>query len=326
MRVLSLFDGISCGRLALERAGFEVERYVAYEIDKHAITVSRSNWPDIEHRGSVVGADFREFAGFDMVIGGSPCQGFSFSGKQLNFDDPRSVLFFEFERAVREVRPEFFLLENVRMVKASKDVISDFMGCDPHDFNSALVSAQNRKRLYWTNIPGVEAPEDRGIYLRDIIEDGAVCDRDKSLAITASYINCGHNPEQYLGRKAHQMVLSPASITGRRLNERGVRDDYNKDVDIVQCLQVRKDRNKIGCLTTVYKDNVLSWLPHGRYLNAYDMPDGIWRMLTPVECERAQTLPDGYTAAVSKTQRYKGCGNGWTVDMIAHIFNYMRLA
>ena len=171
IKVLSLFDGISCGKMALERAGIQIEEYVAFEIDKSAIQISKNNYPDIIQRGDVTKADFTEFAGFDLVMGGSPCQGFSIAGKQLNFEDPRSKLFFEFKRALEEVKPKYFLLENVKMKKEYENLISECLGVEPIEINSNLVSAQNRKRLYWTNIPGVERPADRGIMLKDIVHE-----------------------------------------------------------------------------------------------------------------------------------------------------------
>lgn len=164
MKVLSLFDGISCGRVALERAGVPVEVYYASEIDKYAMQVSAKNYPDIIQIGDCTQVDFSEYIGkVDLIIGGSPCQGFSFAGKQLNFSDPRSKLFFEFVRALREIKPKYFLLENVKMKKEFQDVISEQLGVQPIEINSALVSAQNRKRLYWTNIPNVAVPQDKGI-------------------------------------------------------------------------------------------------------------------------------------------------------------------
>lgn len=144
--------------VALERAGIPVERYVAYEIDKYAIQISKKNYPQIEHCGDVTTADFTQYEGFDLVIGGSPCQGFSFAGKRLNFEDPRSKLFFEFVRAIKEVKPKYFLLENVIMKKEHEDVISEMLGVKPILINSELVSAQSRRRLYWTNIPKVAPP------------------------------------------------------------------------------------------------------------------------------------------------------------------------
>jgi len=172
MNVLSLFDGCSCGRVALERAGIKVDNYWASEVDKYAIQVSQKNWPDIEHIGDVCGVDATGMD-VDLLIGGSPCQGFSFAGKQLNFDDPRSKLFFEYVRILKECKPKWFLLENVKMKKESQDVISEALGVEPVEINSALVSAQNRKRLYWTNIP-FEMPEDKGILLKDVVLNGDI--------------------------------------------------------------------------------------------------------------------------------------------------------
>jgi DNA-cytosine methyltransferase len=170
MKVLSLFDGISCGRVALERCGFDIESYDAYEIDKSAITISRKNYPKIKQHGSVVGADFTQYKGYDLLIGGSPCFGFSMAGQRLAFDDPRSALFFEFVRALKESCPKYFLLENVKMKKEHEKVITEYLGVKPILINSNLVSAQNRQRLYWTNIPNITQPEDRGILLKDILE------------------------------------------------------------------------------------------------------------------------------------------------------------
>ena len=170
MNVLSLFDGMSCGRIALDRLGIPVDKYYASEIDKYAIQVSEANYPDIIRLGDVCDVKAEDLAPIDLLIAGSPCQGFSFAGKQLAFDDPRSALFFEFVRLLKECKPKYFLLENVRMKKEFLDIISEQVGCEPIFINSALVSAQNRQRYYWTNIPGIEQPEQRGIVLRDILE------------------------------------------------------------------------------------------------------------------------------------------------------------
>ena len=172
MKVLSLFDGISCGRVAFEREGIPVERYVAYEIDEKAISVSKKNYPDIMHMGDVRNANFSDYKGFDIVIGGSPCQGFSYIGKKLDFADERSALFGEYVRALEIVRPAWFLYENTPMKKECSDVISRALGVHPIRINSALVSAQNRVRDYWTNIPVVFLPCDRRIFLQDILEYG----------------------------------------------------------------------------------------------------------------------------------------------------------
>jgi len=173
INVLSLFDGMSCGRIALERAGIKVENYFASEIDKYAIQVAKHNYPNTKHIGSVVDVKGSDLPQIDLLIGGSPCQGFSFAGKQLNFDDPRSKLFFEFVRLKNECNPTYFLLENVKMKKEYQDVITEHLGVEPIEINSNLLSAQNRKRIYWTNIPGVSIPNDKGILLKDIVHENA---------------------------------------------------------------------------------------------------------------------------------------------------------
>jgi DNA-cytosine methyltransferase len=170
MNVLSLFDGMSCGRLALDRLGIEVGQYYAAEIDKYAIQVTQENWPETIQLGDVTQIKGKDLPKIDLILAGSPCQGFSFAGKQLAFDDPRSALFFEFVRILKECNPKYFLLENVKMKKEFLDIITQQVGAEPILINSALVSAQNRQRYYWTNIPGVEQPENRGIVLRDILE------------------------------------------------------------------------------------------------------------------------------------------------------------
>ena len=160
MRVLSLFDGMSCGQIALKKAGIPVTKYFASEIDKHAIKVTQENFPDTIQLGSVTDVTTDQVGEIDLLIGGSPCQGFSFAGKNLNFDDPRSKLFFEYVRLLKELKPKYFLMENVRMSKKSQDIISEHLGVEPIVINSNLVSAQNRHRLYWTNIP-FDMPTDK---------------------------------------------------------------------------------------------------------------------------------------------------------------------
>lgn len=384
MNILSLFDGMSCGRIALERANIKVDKYYASELDKYAIKVSQSNYPDIEHLGDVT--RWREWdidwASIDLLIGGSPCQGFSFAGKQLAFDDPRSALFFVYVdilNHIKSINPNVkFMLENVRMKKEFLDIISKQLGVEPIFINSALVSAQNRQRYYWCNWD-VEQPEDKGILLKDIIEQ-AETERDKAHCIDTNY-HKGASWEQYKAKSRRQLVrpckpktydekslchhaanatdikgnesikrvyaetgkaptlttmggghrepkvlcgaVNAASVVGRRLNDRGVRDDYNKEVPITQCLQVKHDSSKMHCITTVQKDTVLSELPPGRYINSNQYGNK-YRKLTPIECERLQTVPDNYTNHVSNTQRYKMLGNGWTVDVITHILRGMK--
>ena len=191
MNVLSLFDGMSCGQIALDQIGVKVNNYFAAEVDKYAIKVTQQNFPGTIHLGDVKGIKGADLPEIDLLIGGSPCQGFSFAGKNLNFDDPRSKLFFEYVRLLKELKPKYFLLENVRMKKESMDVISEYLGVEPIAINSNLVSAQNRHRLYWTNIPMDRLPQDKGVVLKDILE-GGITDRDKSHCIDANYFKGGN--------------------------------------------------------------------------------------------------------------------------------------
>ena len=374
MNVLSLFDGMSCGQIALDQLGIPVDKYFAAEIDKHAIKVAKANYPDMIHLGDVREVRTKhnalhamnengvgELYDIDLLIGGSPCQGFSFAGQQLNFDDPRSMLFFEYVRLLKALNPRYFLLENVKMKKESQDIISEYLGVEPIEINSNLVSAQNRRRLYWTNIPVDGLPEDKGIVLADILEDGFT-DREKSYCLDASYYKGGgaSNVRLYFEKSRRQIVfgsgdnkldVTGARIVNRRLDKDGKRKDNDKSIKPQARLELRKD-NKAGCLTTVQKDSVVaktqpkiiqksrgynkgglkalngktptlstsSW-EHNNHLT---LDEGTtWRKLTPVECERLQTVPDGYTDHVSNTQRYKMLGNGWTVDVIKHIMKGM---
>lgn len=296
--VLSLFDGMSCGQIALNRTGISYGKYYASEIDKHAIKVTQHNYPDTIQLGSVTEIKGTDLPQIDLLIGGSPCQGFSFSGKQLNFDDPRSKLFFEFVRLIKECKPKYWLLENVVMKKEFEQVITEHLGVEPIKINSALVSAQNRERLYWANFP-INQPKDKGIKLIDILEDTEMID-----------------PSAIRGRR-----LNKATILGRRLNDKGKREDYNKEIPITQCLEVRAtNRDKSNCLTTVAKDNVLTTMPIGRHPDAFknNLP---FRYYTIKEYCRLQTVPENYFDGVAtENQIRKMIGNGWTVDVIAHIF------
>ena len=511
MNVLSLFDGMSCGMIALDRLGIKVDNYYASEIDKYAIQVSQANYPDIIQVGDITKLDLSTLPKIDLVMGGSPCQGFSFAGKQLAFDDPRSALFFEFHKAISYLQPKYFLLENVRMKKEYLDIISEYMGVEPIFINSSLVSAQSRQRYYWTNIPGIEQPEERGIVLRDILEDqvgsehyvgdnmqknykggnqlnpnyksqantihnsdkksGTICagthgyangyvgDKhkpvkqternarhlkqldDKSLCMTATmYKGAGNNgmtlvpqrvgthveqvkvrkhevdipnlqhllrvfksqskktnrqiaeetnlpitkvehwfrtdssfaiPSDDVWLKLKEVLAIPvdtfdaqimefeyrdgvyestqrvygdhgksptltasnsdqliqtsdkpqhigtavdvkaAAYRARSVDENGKRVAW-KDTKPKQMLELRKDE-KSNSVTSVQKDNVLT------------QDKVYWRKLTPLECERLQTVPDNYTNHVSNTQRYKMLGNGWTIEVIAHILQNMEV-
>lgn len=514
MKVLALFDGMSCGQIALERLGVSVDTYYASEIDKYAIQVAQKNFPNTIQVGDICNLDPKNYKDVDLILCGSPCQGFSFAGKQLAFDDPRSALFFEFIRLLKEIKPKYFLLENVRMKKEFINVISEqvskcypeiLFGIEPILINSSLLSAQSRQRLYWTNIPDIQQPQDKGIVLRDILVENPEdefyyskksrdymergnekwqqagkrradryeqsADKEKSFTITANWhkgvpynyfkeskpIKVGMNVEEVKVRK-HEVNISglqhllrqmkkesgktnkqiaeetnmpvtkvehwfridssfaipgdniwiklkkvlgiktsifdkevmefeyrdgvyetkqrvysengksptitasnteqyiettpkqvgiavdinghdilkrvyspdgksptintmgggnrePKVACGRMVGRHkinGVRQDHKGSVagKTKQMLELRRD-NKTNNLSTVQKDNVLT------------KDDVYWRKLTPLECERLQTVPDNYTNHVSNTQRFKMLGNGWTVDVIAHILKNM---
>jgi len=307
MNVLSLFDGCSCGMAALDHAGIKVDNYWASEVDKYAIQISKKNWPHIQHIGDVCGVDATAMD-VDLLIGGSPCQGFSFAGKQLNFDDPRSRLFFEYVRIKTECNPKWFLLENVKMRQESQDIISEALGVEPVEINSALVSAQNRKRLYWTNIP-FDMPEDKGILLKDILE----CE-------TSEYVKVSKRG-QYKKFQDKASCLSGGAHSGGN----------HSDMDLIgRCIQVSeaigiKGHEHMRRVYSVYgKSPTVTAICGGNQERKIAVNDYEWRRYTPIECERLQTLPDNYTEGVSNTQRYKMLGNGWTRDIIAHIFKGMK--
>ena len=448
MNVLSLFDGMSCGRIALDRLGIEVDTYYASEIDKYAIAVAKENYPDTIHVGDITQLDPKDFQDIDLVLAGSPCQGFSFAGKQLAFDDPRSALFFEFIRLLKAIKPKYFLLENVRMKQQYIDVITqqvsecypDHEGNDLFDskiepilINSALLSAQSRQRLYWTNIPHVKQPEDLGIVLKDILEDeveehylagknllenyqggnqlnpnyksqantihdknkksGVICagthgyangyvetkpkqvgkikdggqgnriysTNGKSSTLSAQSGGTAGNGNTLIETKSKQVgiasdinghdilkrVYSPEGKSptlntmggGNRepkvaVENRIVVDPERKRLIIAEanekgytiiedgdCFDINYPNSKTRRGRKMkYKCNALT--PSAQeYMHFKDLT---WRKLTPLECERLQTVPDNYTASVSNTQRYKMLGNGWTVEVICHILKHME--
>ena len=338
MNVLSLFDGMSCGRIALERANIKIDKYYASEIDKYAIKVAKENYPDTIQVGDVRNVKATDFPdGIDILLGGSPCQGFSFSGKRLNFDDPRSKLFFEYVRLLKDLKPKWFLLENVRMKQECQDVISEHLGVKPIALNSRLVSAQNRYRLYWTNIPFTDELEDRKIMLKDILEDGFITDRDKSHCLDANYFK-GGNLKQYFNKHRRQLVFSSndlchignAAEFDHYINEsiKRVYHPDGKSPTLTTCsgghrepkvLMLQKPRgNNKGSIKEREKSPCLSSSSWEQNNFVEDGPSK-WRKLTPKECERLQTVPEDYTSSVSNTQRYKMLGNGWTVDVIVHL-------
>jgi site-specific DNA-cytosine methylase len=455
MKVMSLFDGMSCGQIALKKLGAKVDTYYASEIDKYAMKVAKENFPNIVHLGDVTTVkreDFSPIFELDLLIGGSPCQGFSKSGNRLNFEDPRSKLFFEFVRILKEFKPKYFLLENVVMNKESRDIISEYLGVEPIEINSNLVSAQSRRRLYWTNIPNVTVPEDKGIVIKDILEDKGIAD---------IVINQGKQLQKADIKKSHCLMardykgFGNQGMTGIRLKDNPVvsKDGLNHVGNEIEIVKIRKHQVDIKGLQDVlryhkgrvanltisqiaffcqvpktqaehwfrtdssfsipdkeswmflkeclgietkqfdksitefeYREGVFEqsarvyhvdgkaptltstlaskqkvYIPLDKVesknglilkghaeLNGHDvlkrvydkdgksptlntcgggnrepkisLGDKQWRKLTPLECERLQTVPDNYTSSVSNTQRYKMLGNGWTVDVIAHLF------
>jgi DNA (cytosine-5)-methyltransferase 3A len=371
LNVLSLFDGMSCGQQALERCGIEVENYYASEIDKYAIQVTMANYPNTIQLGSVVGVDGYKLPKIDLLIGGSPCQSFSFAGKrkgmatkceteiltlehylQLKSEsyefEGQSYLFWEFMRLLNETKPKYFLLENVEMGEKWEKVLSKSIGVNGIHINSALVSAQNRKRIYWTNIGMqsgglfgdlesiIQQPKDKGILLKDILES----DVDEKYFLSEKMVNgflahnkrhieeknqTGFNWKPTIGNKKGNTLRANAALcptdnsvivyNNKRLNEtiekhknqlshNTLIDSYNKEIHKDKSITISTRVNASSC-THIYKNSRI-------------------RRLTPIECERLQTVKDNYTNHVSDSQRYKMLGNGWTIDVIAYIFNYLK--
>jgi DNA-cytosine methyltransferase len=321
MNVLSLFDGMSCGQQALERVGIKVDNYFASEIDKYAITVTMANYPNTKQLGSVTQVDGYSLPKIDLLIGGSPCQSFSFAGKRkgmstkdeqeiLTLDhylelksqeyefEGQSYLFWEYMRLLNEVKPKYFLLENVMMGEKWEKILSKAIGVNPIMINSSLVSAQNRQRLYWTNIgmkpsglfgdleSTIQQPKDLGILLKDILEPEV----DK---------------KYFLSQKKMKYLIKTGST------------NY-----IVHNMMPRSSKSGKGGTGHLTREDGKTYCLDTGNTNAIEYSNNI-RRLTPIECERLQTVKDNYTNHVSDSQRYKMLGNGWTVDVIAHIFKYM---
>jgi len=261
MNVLSLFDGMSCGQIALDQLDINVDNYYAAEIDKWAIQVAKKNYPNTKHLGDVTTLRGMDLPKIDLLMGGSPCQGFSFAGKQLNFEDEKSKLFFEYVRLLKECNPKYFLLENNKMKKEYQDVISEFLGVEPVEINSSLLTAQNRKRLYWTNIP-IVIPQDKKIHLSSIVGE---------------YEGIWVYPRGY--------------------NKGGVQGYKGKSPTVT----------------------ISSW-QH----NFFVFQNGKKRKFTVNEVQQLQGVPSNYTDGVTDNQQYKMLGNGWTVDVIKHIFKGMK--
>ena len=434
MNILSLFDGMSCGQQALERAGFKVDNYFASEIDKYAIQVTMANYPNTIQLGSVVNVDGYSLPKIDLLIGGSPCQSFSFAGKrkgmatkceteiltlehylelkEQGFEfEGQSYLFWEFMRLLNECKPKYFLLENVEMGEKWEKVLSKAIGVNGIHINSSLVSAQNRKRIYWTNI-GLESaglfgdlesiiqqPKDKGILLKDVLEtevdekyflsEKAITkclkstanadmltteNKEKSGCLIAGYYKTPFDGTYIRDKQFTGLDLNAKSRTIRNGGSATATDKHNWDLIVHNTMPRSSTTGKGGtgplsradgktyCLDTgntnaveiiltskdkrlkqtidennlVYGEvkalDVYNQSIHNRYPTLKDpkhndraLFDGSRiRRLTPLECERLQTVADNYTNHVSDSQRYKMLGNGWTVDVIAHIFSYMK--
>lgn len=306
LNVLSLFDGMSCGRIALERAGIKVDNYYASEVDKSAIKVSQANWKDVVTVGDVTKVSYSDgvlwteagnfkLSKIDLLIAGSPCQGFSVSGKQVAFNDERSKLYFEFERILKEIQSENkdvkFLLENVRMKKEYMDVITERLGVEPVEINSKFVSAQSRRRLYWSNVK-ITTLVDKGILCKDALDnyventltDETVKSQLDTLLRSSKYAK---NYEWTRDKVGRILVKRPDGLKIQRIGR--VAHGLSK-TEIILCTN-----------------------------QPYVFDGTIIRRVTPTECEKLQTVPVGYTSSVRASQRYKMLGNGWTVDVIAHI-------
>jgi DNA (cytosine-5)-methyltransferase 3A len=271
MNVLSLFDGMSCGQIALNRIGVKYNNYFASEIDKYAIDVTQHNYPKTIQLGDITKIDVSTLPKIDLLIGGSPCQSFSRAGNNTGFDG-KSGLFWEYVRILNEVKPTYFLLENVIMKKEWEDIITEALNVNPIEISSAKFVPQARKRLYWTNIPNVEQPEQKHYNISDFIEGEGFPSA------------CG--------------------------------------ID-----RIFKQKNIFNTLTATYYKGIRGSSRPAVSIRESFLDDDrtAHRMLMPEECERLQTVPIGYTDSVSNTQRYKMLGNGWTVDVIAHIFKNIEI-
>ena len=401
MRVLSLFDGMSCGQQALERIGLKVDTYFASEIDKYAIQVTMANYPNTIQLGSVVDVNGYDLPKIDLLIGGSPCQSFSFAGKRKGMStkdeqeiltlehylqlksegyefEGQSYLFWEYMRLLHEVKPKYFLLENVMMGEKWEKVLSKAIGVNAIEINSSLVSAQNRRRLYWTNI-GMESaglfgdlesiiqqPKDKGILLKDILQDnpnykyfvsqkmidkikrsnnGDKCIQinNKSLCLASGYYKQGRDNQyipidekyflsdkmiSWLDRHALKRDVDVKKLDGNQkssclTSSAQTKQNLSTDYIVHNTMPRSSTTGKGGTGPLSRTDGKTYCLDTGQS-NEIEIKNSRIRRLTPIECERLQTVKDNYTNHVSDSQRYRMLGNGWTVDVIAHIFGYLK--
>jgi len=350
MNVLSLFDGMSCGQQALERSGVQVDNYFASEIDKYAIKVTQANYPKTNQLGSVIDVDGYSLPKIDLLLGGSPCQSFSFAGKRKGMStkdeqeiltlehylelklegfefEGQSYLFWEYMRLLKEVKPKYFLLENVMMGDKWEKILSKAIGVNPIEINSSLVSAQNRRRLYWTNIGMIhgglfgdlqsiiQQPKDKGILLKDVIEeevDDKYYLKDDSFVFDRIKNDHPFTPRiPKVNEKSNCLVIGGSGCNDL-INDKKIK---KREINVANYRHHFKGFNGYVDKSPTIKSSLGS----GNQIILNDI-----RRLTPVECERLQTVKDNYTNHVSDTQRYKMLGNGWTVDVISHILNYIK--
>ena len=317
MNVLSLFDGMSCGQIALNKVGIEYENYFASEIDKYAIQVTQKNYPNTKQLGSVTEVKGINLPKIDLLIGGSPCQSFSIAGLRNGFDG-KSGLFWEYARLLKEIKPTYFLLENVVMKKEWENIITEVLGVNPIKINSSLVSAQNRRRLYWTNIPGVEEPIDKGLELKDIL-DKNVGGHKIEFDVNGEYQLTAKNGKII---RLNNRVEIPYTIyeartelgksERKRIRELHGIDTTPRSKEHKEYLPLKI--KKSNCLLT--GESTLDYIVDSE-LN--------FRSYTINELERLQTLPVNYNnIGLSKNKIRKMIGNGWTVDVITHIFSHIK--
>lgn len=351
---------MSCGQIALRELGIKVDRYYASEINKHAIKQTQLNFPDTIQLGDVRGVHAKDLPKIDLICGGSPCQGFSFAGKQLNFNDPRSALFFEFVRILnecREINPDVkFLLENVRMKREYEQVISDTLGIKPVMINSALVSAQNRVRLYWSNIrtapdglfeikTDIPQPKDRGLFLRDILED----DVDAKWFLSQKMIDWlnKHSNKRGVPIRFVNGYCKSSCLTATAQVKQNLTTDYlivqrprgnNKGgtfTDKSPTLSANAwEQNNILCISSKQAHATVAVNKSTPLVAAMGMGGGhvpmiardeIVRRITPSEAARLQTIPEWYKWECSATQQYTMLGNGWCIEVIKHIFSFLQI-
>ena len=360
LKVLSLFDGISCGQVALERAGIPVETYYASEIDKYAIQIAQKNYPNTIQLGDVTELDCEQFEGIiDLLIGGSPCQDLSIANsKRQGLEGSKSGLFWEYVRILKSIQPKYFLFENnYGMPKESQKIITEALGVEPVLIDSALVSAQQRKRLYWTNIPNVTQPMRRKLYLKDVVEQETNETTEDKILMSKIQTTVKVRKHEVDNSKLVELLRHHKHLTNKQIAdslnvpvtkvEHWFRNDKSfaipdaeKWLELKQLLNIETNEfdkaitefeirgGTYDMSNRVYhiagKSPTLTTLTGGKQRKIIIDDDGNLSFLTPIHCERLQTLPDNYTEGISDRQRYKCLGNGWTVDVIAHIFGGLK--